>query len=148
MNLKILDLPPVWLAYFMAGAFAAELTVPLDLFPASSILGWALIGAGVALAAWAAIAFGRARTPVMPRQEPAAIVTTGPYQFSRNPIYVGDALILLGWGALLGSLWPILATPAFCWVIQKRFIESEEAALKRAFPEQWAAWSAKTRRWL
>ena len=146
--MKVLDLPPVWLAYFMLGAYAAEATLPLNAIPASSIVGWGLIILGVTLAAWAAIEFGRARTAVMPRNTPSAIVTSGPYRFSRNPIYVADAMILIGWGALLGSLWPLLLVLPFCWVIQERFIKSEEAELRRVFPAQWTAWASETRRWL
>lgn len=146
--MKFLDLPPVWLAYFMLGAYAADSTFPLRVIPASDIVGWTLIVAALALAAWAAVAFGRARTSVFPRQKPSAIVTSGPYQFSRNPIYVADAMILTGWGAILGSLWPFILVPFFCWVIQERFIKGEEEALRREFPKEWAAWAATTRRWL
>lgn len=146
--LKALDLPPVWLAYFMLGAYAADSTIPLRVIPASDIVGWTLIVAALSLAAWAAVAFGRARTSVFPRQTPSAIVTSGPYQLSRNPIYVADAMILAGWGAILGSLWPFILVPFFCWVIQERFIKSEEEALQREFPTEWAAWSAETRRWI
>ena len=146
--MKFLDLPPVWLAYFMLGAYAAEVTIPLSLIPSSGLVGWGLIALGVILAAWAAIEFGRARTPVMPRNDPETIVTSGPYQYTRNPIYVADAMILIGWGALLGSLWPFLLVLPFCWVIQERFIKDEEAALQKAFPQQWKSWASQTRRWL
>ena len=111
-------------------------------------VGWGLILLAVALAVWAAVEFGRARTSVVPRNTPTAIVTTGPFRFSRNPIYVADAMILIGWGGLLGSLWPLLLVLPFCWVLQERFIKGEEEELKNAFPQEWAAWSANTRRWL
>lgn len=125
-----------------------HLLAPLGLFPAAPAVGWTLIALAFALAVWAAVVFYLARTPVMPRETPAAIVTSGPYRFSRNPIYLADAAILAGWGVVLGSLWPILAVPVFCRIIRKRFIEGEEAALRREFAAEWKSWSATTRRWL
>jgi len=90
----------------------------------------------------------RHRTTVIPRRQPAAIVTTGVFRLSRNPIYLGDALILAGL-----VLWfdvPV-AAPLVCLfvaTIRKRFILHEESGLRTAFPEQFAAYAARTRRWI
>ncbi len=57
-------------------------------------------------------------------------------------------MILLGWGLVLGAALPFLAIPVFGLVIEARFIRPEEARLQAAFPEAFAAWAARTRRWL
>lgn len=149
--LRWIDLPPFWLLAAMTGAWglARKAPAPFSLrIPAAPTLGWGLIALAIALALWAAVSFRGARTTLIPRATPAAIVTTGPYRFSRNPIYLADALILIGWAGAIGSLWPLILTPLFMTVIAKRFIRGEEAALRRLHPEEWAAWSARVRRWL
>lgn len=149
--LRLVDLPPVWLIAAMAGAWALARWTPPPLslpIPAAPTLGWAAIGAALALAVWAAATMALSRTTVMPRETPSAIVTGGPFRFSRNPIYLADALILMGWAGVIGSLWPVLLTPLFMVVIARRFIREEEASLKRLYPEDWAAWSARVRRWI
>ena len=67
--------------------------------------------AGVALAIAAERAFKRAGTAVLPFTEPSAVVTTGPFAFSRNPMYLGMMLCLVGWAILLGSLVPVSSSP-------------------------------------
>jgi protein-S-isoprenylcysteine O-methyltransferase Ste14 len=89
-----------------------------------------------------------ARTTVIPRRAPAALVTGGVFALSRNPIYLGDALVLAGailwWDAPLAL--PLI--PAFVAIITRRFILGEEAALARAFGPAWQAWSARVPRWI
>ncbi|MEL6316286.1 MAG: isoprenylcysteine carboxylmethyltransferase family protein, partial [Pseudomonadota bacterium] len=67
---------------------------------------------------------------------------------SRNPIYLGDALILTGWCLTLGAASALIAPPLFVAWISRRFIAPEEAALRAAHPEDYAAWSARVRRWI
>ena len=89
-----------------------------------------------------------AKTTVIPRRNPSALVTRGLFQLSRNPIYLGDALILAG-----AILWldAVLALPlvfSFVWLIQTRFIRDEEARLTETFGPEFDLWAARTRRWL
>lgn len=144
----LIDLPPFWLLGFMGLSWGAQIIAPMGLTPPWPWIGAAVIAAAILFAVWAVAAFQRAQTPVMPRRAPTRLVSTGPYRWSRNPIYVADVAILLGWGAVLGSIWPILAAPLFVRVLRRRFIDGEEAALRRAHPEAWRRWSAQTRRWL
>lgn len=152
------DLPPVWLALFIAAAAgidaalaygapetAARLAVDA---PAVRWGGLALILLGLALAVWSAVHMLAHKTSVVPRQDPAVLVTTGPFRLSRNPIYLADLLILVGWGGWIGSIWPWLAAPMFAVLIERLFIRQEEAALAAAFPEEFAAWSSRVRRWI
>lgn len=143
------DLPPLWLALFAALAWTQPRLLPFLGFGAwGDAAGWGLVVLGLALAALAIREFRRHRTTVIPHQEPSALVTTGVYRLSRNPIYLADALILAGlcliWDAVLG----LLLVPAFAQLIDLRFIRPEEDRLRAAFGPAFEAWSARTRRWL
>jgi len=150
MNLReAIDIPPVWLAVFAALAYGQAAFLGPDL---GRLAGWpaggALVAAGIALLLASADRFRRQRTSIIPHRQAAALITAGPYRFSRNPIYLADALILaglcLGWGAVSG----LVLVPAFMALIQRRFILPEESRLRAAFGADFAAWASQTRRWL
>ena len=127
--LAVLDLPPVWLAAHLAATWGLSLMSPALFGVAGRWLGAALVLAGLALMAAAVAEMTRRRTTVIPRRDPAALVTSGVFRISRNPIYLGDALILAGailwWDAVLAL--PLVAV--FVGLIQTRFIRDEEARL-------------------
>lgn len=108
----------------------------------------ALAGLGLmALAAWT---MWRARTTVNPlRPERAAhLVTSGVFARSRNPIYLGDALILLALALAFGNWLNFLLLPLFVWFIGRCQIAAEERALQRLFGDEYRAYCARVRRWL
>lgn len=148
--LREIDIPPVWLLAGMGLAWGLAEAAPLAAFggPAWRAAGWALVALGLALAVWAAAVMTRAGVNVLPRRAPAALVRSGPFRYSRNPIYLGDALILTGWCLTLGAASALIAPPLFVAWISRRFIAPEEAALRAAHPEGYAAWSARVRRWI
>jgi len=116
-------------------------------------VGWRLLGilpivAGLAMTVLADGRFKVAHTAVNPFQEPTALVTTGPFRYSRNPMYVGLLMILLGVAMTLGSLTPFLVPPIFAWVLSVRFIAMEEEKLERIFGEAYREYSGGVRRWL
>lgn len=146
--LALIDLPPVWLAGHLVAAWLLSLVSPPVLGAGGAIVGPALVLAGLLLAGVAAAQMIFRRTTVIPRRMPSALVTTGVFAFSRNPIYLSDALILAG-----AILWldAILALPLlglFVWLIQTRFIRDEEARLTMAFGPEFDLWAARTRRWI
>lgn len=123
--------------------------MPLPLVGAPGLwLGGALVVAGLALMLAAAAQMIAHRTTVIPRRQPSSLVTGGVFAFTRNPIYLGDALVLAGailwWDALLAL--PLL--PAFVVLITRRFILGEEARLRAGFGEAFTAWAARTPRWI
>lgn len=145
--LRHLDYPPVWLALFIGIAWAlAQLWAPLG--DGLAPVGWALIAAGLVLVFWAALTLRRARTTIVPRERPTALVTGGPYRFSRNPIYLADLMILAGVALVLGAPQALLLLWPFTRVLERRFIEPEEAALAAAFGPDWERYRARVRRWL
>ena len=144
-----IDLPPVWLALFLCLTWGIGQVLPLRLFgDAGAVIGAALVGAGLLLMAWAAAVMMLARTTVIPHRAPSALVTSGPFCLSRNPIYLADATILAG-AALWWDAGPALVlVPLFMSLISRRFIQAEEERLARAFGPAWQAWSLRVRRWL
>lgn len=146
---ETIDLPPLWLALFAALAWAQAKVLPVGGLGAwGDPAGAVLIGAGLVLMAAAFVEFRRHRTTVVPHREASALVTTGVYRLSRNPIYLADALVLAGlclrWDALAG----LVLVPAFATVIARRFIAPEEARLAARFGSAFEAWAVCTRRWL
>lgn len=94
---KLTDLPPVWLALSLGLVWGLDALVPWGLFgPSGQWVGAALIGLGLALMLAAAGQMILRRTTVIPKTDPAVLMTGGLFRLSRNPIYLGDALILAG----------------------------------------------------
>jgi len=148
VGMKWIDLPPVWLALFAALGWAQAAWWPLGSFGAwGDWAGAALVALGLGLAVAAALEFRRARTTIIPHATPTAIVTSGVYRISRNPIYLGDALILAGLGLRWDSVLALVLVPVFVAVITARFIRPEEARLRARFGAEFEAWAARVRRW-
>ena len=144
---KEIDFPPVWLAGFAALGGAIGRFLPI-VTPVNDGLGALLIVVALVLMIVAAAQMMLARTSVIPRRDPDALVQGGVFRFSRNPIYLADAILLAGllfaWDALVAL--PLVAI--FVVVIQRRFILDEEARLSRRFGEAYLDYTARVRRWL
>jgi len=143
-------LPPT---YFLASlGLMAALAFALPLADILSwpwrVLGAAPIAAGVWLNLAADRAFKARGTTVKPFERSSALLTDGVFRISRNPIYLGMILILVGVAMLTGSLSPFLVAAGFAAIIETRFIPVEERMLAETFGEAWTAYSGRTRRWL
>jgi protein-S-isoprenylcysteine O-methyltransferase Ste14 len=110
--------------------------------------GTVLAALALALILWAALLFRRAGTHIRPYLPSTRLVLAGPYRFTRNPMYLGMAGILLGAAVYAGSLTPFIVIPAFMGLIQERFILPEEAKLEAAFGAEYLSYKARVRRWL
>jgi protein-S-isoprenylcysteine O-methyltransferase Ste14 len=108
----------------------------------------AVLGAAIALAG--VLSFRRARTTVNPLkpETSAALVTNGVYSFTRNPMYLGLAVALIGWAAYLSSVWSLLGPALFAAYITRFQIVPEERVLDRLFGDAFAAYKQQVRRWL
>lgn len=141
------DYPPIWLAGFIAATLAIGWLWPAG--PGFLVLpGWLLVGASLALMVWAALYFRRARTTINPHGQPGTLITGGPFALSRNPIYLADAILLLGLSLACRALPALILIPVFMAIITRRFILPEEARLTAAFPASFPAYAARVRRWL
>lgn len=142
--------PPLIYAAGLLVGWIFERAVPAAVLPPAwqRGIGWTLIAVGLAGVIWAIIAMARVRTSVNPYAPTSAIATSGPYRFSRNPIYLFDVLIYLGACALINSLWPLVLLPAVIWVMRIGVIDREERYLERRFGERYLRYKRSVRRWI
>jgi len=119
-------------------------------WPWAQGLGVTVACIGLAFNASPKFAFRRARTTVNPLRPDAAseLVTSGPYRITRNPMYVGHALVLTGWTIVLAHPLGFVVVPAFVLWIDRLQIPPEEAALAALFPDAFADYTQRVRRWL
>lgn len=109
--------------------------------------GAALVIAGVGLNAWALTERRRRSEGPFALEHPRALVTSGPYAFTRHPMYVGWWLIELGTGTLAGSSWVLATMPAEL-LVEHRFVLGEEATLARLFGPAWHGYADRVPRYL
>lgn len=148
-----LKIPPPALAFLIGLAmWGLSLgTTPLDV-PASIRLSCALaiavIGAGIALAG--VLSFRRAKTTINPTrpQKASSLVCSGIYGITRNPMYVGLLLVLVGWSVYLAAPWALLGVAGFVFYIERFQIQPEERALAALFGAEFADYKERVRRWL
>jgi protein-S-isoprenylcysteine O-methyltransferase Ste14 len=143
-------LPPVYLLLAMAMMALLHLVLPLRQVVT---LPWRLLGVlplvlGLALNVTADARLKQYDTTVKPFERPASLVTTGVYRMTRNPMYLGFVLILLGVALLLGSLSAFFIIPPFAVVMEVVFIRREERMMDAAFGREWLAYRARVRRWI
>ena len=143
-------LPPVYFLMALIAMVALHYSVPgAQLIGSPFRYTGILLAVGtIALVLWAAILFQRAGTTIKPFQESSALIASGPYRITRNPMYVGMVGTLLGIAVLLGSAVPFFVVPAFVVLIKLQFIRAEEAALERTFGRVYLDYRSKVRRWL
>ena len=111
-------------------------------------LGAILIAGGLGLDAWAMLTMMRARANILPHRSATALVTHGPFAFSRNPIYLGNTVVMAGLGFALGNPWFLPAAAVAAGAVTHLAIRREEAHLAALFGERWDAYSRRTARWL
>jgi protein-S-isoprenylcysteine O-methyltransferase Ste14 len=145
--------PPTIFTAAFAAAWWLQRNWPLPTGPESvqSLLqaaGWCILAAAIALALVAEIQFLLARTATLPTSSTSAIVTTGVYAFTRNPMYLAMSLALAGAALAFGSLWYALALPFAVFGVIKLAIEREEIYLERKFGAPYLAYKNRVRRWL
>jgi len=146
--LSRLDLPPLWLLAHLVLAWLVARAVPWPgPGPWMRAAGGLLAVVAVGLAVWAVWTLARHRTAIEPRHVPARLVTTGPFALSRNPIYLGMAMLLAGWGLWLGSVAALVTVPLFTAIITRRFILAEERTIAAHFPKDAHRHRARVGRW-
>lgn len=143
--------PPIVGIVIGAGMWAvahALPTVPLPRFArVAAALVWVVLGAVVALSG--VVSFRRAKTTVNPLkpETSASLVTSGVYSFTRNPMYLGMAMVLLAWAVFLSSAWCLLGPFLFAWYITAFQIVPEERVLDKLFGATFAQYRNRVRRW-
>jgi len=150
LELKIV--PPLIVLIFALGMWGVSLITPqaevLDTH--TIIIPVLFVGAGFVLMLISAFAFHRAKTTINPMrpQNSSALVTSGVYNFSRNPIYLADLLMLVGWAIYLANFFALALLVLFVFYVTRFQIMPEERALKERFGDEYLAYKNKVRRWI
>jgi protein-S-isoprenylcysteine O-methyltransferase Ste14 len=142
--------PLAWGAAIIAG-FALDWLAPLPFAPADRSLRWSgatVFVLALALFAWAIVTMTRAGSNVPTNLPTTAIVESGPYRFTRNPIYLSMVLGLIGLAIGFDSLWLLVTLVPFALVIRYGVVAREEAYLERKFGAVYRGYRSRTRRWL
>ncbi len=141
--------PPLIYAVPLAAGLVLQRFVPRTALPDpwARVLGPALVLLGF-FGLPAIVAFRRVGTPPQPWRPSTTLVTSGPYQLSRNPMYVGFTLLYAGITIWVNTVWPLLALPVILVIMQRGVILREEAYLDRRFGEDYRAYRTRVRRWL
>lgn len=142
--------PPMWLAFGLVAVFALDAYLPGPRFTSTTFqaAGGVVIVVGLALLVVAGGLFRRAGTALIPFRDVSALVTDGVYRFTRNPMYLGMALVLLGCALTVGATSALVVPVLFAVIIEVRFIRPEEAMLRGLFPLEFPAYCARVRRWI
>jgi protein-S-isoprenylcysteine O-methyltransferase Ste14 len=152
---KVLELkipPPVLALCFALLMWLASSLVPSVVVPFGVRVGvaLALVAIGQSISVSGMVSFRRAKTTVNPMKPSAAssLVTGGVYRFTRNPMYLGLSITLMGWEVFLSNPLALLAVPLFVLYVERFQIHPEERVLSSLFGAEYAAYREKVRRWL
>jgi len=142
--------PPILALLHIIAAFLLARLIPLPFIAPSIVkyIGFALVVIGFLLGLGAALTFRRARTTLDPYHPVSSIVTSGIYSFSRNPIYLGFLLMVIGIPLVGGTYWGIILAPIFILLCNRLVIEHEEAYLGKKFGTTYSDYTSRVRRWL
>lgn len=145
-----LNLPPLWTGgcIVLSGLLARQCPVIPFQSRTSVFFGLAIALLALGLIFWSALTLRRHQTTFIPHRSASQLVTTGPFRFSRHPIYLADLILLLASGLMIGSPWPFFFAPFLAIILRHAFILPEELMLQNAFPEEFKHWSSTVRRWL
>lgn len=151
-RLELLVPPPIVVLVTGLAMWAVARAFPMQLLPEAPrlVIGIILCLLGVMAGVAGILAFRRARTTTDPR-EPAratALVTSGIYRYSRNPMYLGLLLVLLGWAVVLGNPVSVLGVVVFVLYITRYQIYPEERQLLKTFDAEFLNYKATVRRWI
>jgi protein-S-isoprenylcysteine O-methyltransferase Ste14 len=156
MNQSIIDhpnviaFPPVIYAVPLTAGILLQTLFPMNLLPpvgAYVLGGLSFILAGI-LAVSAFRKMRQVGTNVSPNQPTTAIVTDGPYRFTRNPIYLSLTLVYGSVSLVANALWPMLILPIVLILIDRGVIAREERYLEDKFGEEYMQYKARVRRWI
>ncbi|WP_274627471.1 methyltransferase family protein [Arvimicrobium flavum] len=143
-------LPPILLLIFIVAMVIVDAVAGGPTFapPPYNLLGIVLMIAGLGIGIPAARHFERVRTNIKTFNEPTVMVTDGMFRWTRNPMYLGMCVLLLGLAILVGTLLPLLLAAAFAVIADRWYVRFEENAMRQKFGAAYDAYASRTRRWL
>ena len=145
--------PPILYGLAVIAGFLLQRYIPLPWFPLFTaeylfMLGIIMVLAGLAIDISAMLALRKHKTTAMPHKAASQLVTTGPFSFSRNPIYLGNTILTFGLGFVFGNVWLFVTGLAAALITNRLAIKREEAHLKAKFGTAWRKYATRVRRWI
>jgi protein-S-isoprenylcysteine O-methyltransferase Ste14 len=142
--------PPVYFLICIAlGVGLNQLLPAIPLTePAASIAGWLLVALALIVNKWSVACFKRANTPLHVKREALIIVTSGPYRFSRNPLYLSMLAATAGAALIADLFWLLITLPVLAAFLDRKIIAKEETYLVEKFGAPYLAYQQAVRRWL
>lgn len=142
--------PPLVYASVLALSWWLDRSIPLPFDPGRTgqRLIPLLISAGLGITLWAAVEIWRHQTTVNPYRAASSLVTTGPFRWSRNPIYSADWLMYAGVALWLRTWWAVALAPLAWFAIRYFVIAHEETHLEAKFGDAYRNYKARVRRWI
>ena len=147
---KVLGSPPLVLLALLAAGSLAHLFLPVELYSGSfpNVVGLPFIAAAIVLFMLSVREFSRSGTPVRGSEPAAVVVASGPYRFSRNPIYLSMLLLEAGIALMANSAWLLAAVAVMFAYLSLGVIAREEDYLSRKFGDEYLRYKASVRRWI
>lgn len=146
-----IPVPWVFVLAYLAGIGLEAICFRSHFFntmPFLSEIGAVVFLAGAVLAAWGWLLFRKAKTTRVPGRASTAMVTWGPYRFTRNPMYLGLTIAYLGEAGILRQLWPALLLPLVLAYLNRIVIPVEEEKLSEVFGPGYQEYRSRVGRWL
>lgn len=140
--------PPVIAGLVMGGAWLLDRLWTVQIGPPAVALGGVVVFLAIALAGWAVLVLVKAGNDPRPDRPDAALVETGPFRWSRNPIYLGLLLGATGLALIWGTLWGWLGVAVLHGVLDRLVIAKEEAYLATRFGAAYEGYKSRVRRWM
>lgn len=142
--------PPLIFAGVLGAGLLVNRLRPTPFLPRvlSKVLGWPLVAFGFSFGFWGLREMRRAGTNVDPYRPTTAIVEAGPYRYTRNPLYVGMALMYAGIAARANALPAALPLPAVLHLVDRGVVRREERYLEGKFGEEYLRYKGRVRRWI
>jgi protein-S-isoprenylcysteine O-methyltransferase Ste14 len=142
--------PLAWLVIALIALFCLHRWLPIATWIPTPFnrAGIVLTVPGLAIILYSGASFLKAKTGLLPFSQPTQLVTDGLYRFTRNPMYLGMVMLLLGLAVWLGSLSAFFPVVLFAWIIDHQFIRNEELFLLEVFGDEYRAYQRKVRRWI
>ena len=148
---QVIIRPPLAWGLAVIAGLALDWLVPLPFLPADVPAGWLsamVFVLALALFAWAIVTITRAGSNVPTNLPTTTIVESGPYRFTRNPIYLAMFLGLIGLAIAFDNLWLLMMLVPFALVVRYGVVAREEAYLERKFGDVYRGYRSRVRRWL
>ena len=141
-------LPPMRLVLFLVGGIALDWIIPINFGHWWGVIGLVLVIGAVAFGKWAIETFKKAGTNVPPNLPATALVTDGPFKYSRNPMYLSMLILYAGVAMMADAPLMLLLTLGLWYVLETQVIAHEEEYMDAKFGDDYEAYKTQVDRWL